>query len=113
MTSPLATEINEVALVSGSFVLRSGARRHRGARRRAYGTQRLAEGTEVEGRRVLMVEDVVTTAGQIVLSTRDLRALGADVRAAVCVIDREAGGREALAEIGVELRPLFGRADLG
>ena len=40
-----------------------------------YGTQRLAEGTEISGRRVLVVEDVVSTAGQIVSSTRDLRAL--------------------------------------
>jgi orotate phosphoribosyltransferase len=47
---------------------------------KAYGTRRLAEGAEVAGRRVLVVEDVVTSGGQIVLSTADLRGLGADVR---------------------------------
>jgi orotate phosphoribosyltransferase len=44
-----------------------------------YGTCRLAEGAEVAGRRVLVVEDVVTSGGQIVLSTADLRGLGAQV----------------------------------
>src|SRR5882757_5635131 len=47
---------------------------------KSYGTARLAEGADVVGRRVLVVEDVVTSGGQIVLSTGDLRVLGADVR---------------------------------
>jgi orotate phosphoribosyltransferase len=78
-----------------------------------YGTRRLAEGADVDGRRVLVVEDVATTAGQMLLSTRDLRVAGADVGHALVVIDRLAGGREALAGIGVELHALFTRDDLG
>ena len=69
-----------------------------------YGTAKLAEGAEVAGREVVVVEDVVTSGGQIVLSTRDLRALGAMVSLAVCAIDREEGGAEALADEGIELR---------
>jgi hypothetical protein len=61
----------------------------------AYGTCRLAEGADVTGRRALVVEDVVTSGGQIVLSTADLRAPGAEVREALCVIDREQGGAAA------------------
>jgi orotate phosphoribosyltransferase len=79
---------------------------------KTYGTCRLAEGAEVAGRRVLVVEDVVTIGGQIVLSTEELRALGADVRAALCVIDRQQGGREALAEAGIELLALLTAEDL-
>ncbi|PWR11504.1 orotate phosphoribosyltransferase [Micromonospora acroterricola] len=78
-----------------------------------YGTARLAEGAEVAGRRVLVVEDVVTSGGQVVLSTRDLRSLGARIDAAVCVIDRQEGGSEALAAEGIALRALLTRADLG
>jgi orotate phosphoribosyltransferase len=78
-----------------------------------YGTRRLAEGADVTGRRVLVVEDVATTAGQMLLSTKDLRDGGADVGHALVVIDRLAGGREALAGIGVELHALFTRDDLG
>ena len=60
-----------------------------------------------------MVEDVVTSGGQIVLSTGDLRRAGATVEQALCVIDREAGGPEKLAEAKVELRALFRGSELG
>ena len=60
----------------------------------------------------MVVEDVVTTSGQVLLSTRDLRDRGALVTSALCVIDREQGGCEALAESGIELRALFTRSDL-
>lgn len=79
---------------------------------KAYGTCRLAEGTDIVGRRVLVVEDVVTSGGQIVLSTADLRALRADVRQALCVIDREQGGTEALRAEGIELLSLLTASDL-
>ncbi|GAA1597631.1 orotate phosphoribosyltransferase [Actinoplanes couchii] len=77
-----------------------------------YGTARLAEGAEVAGRRVLIVEDVVTSGGQVVLSTNDLRKLGAHVDHAVCVIDRQEGGAQALAAEGITLRALLTRAEL-
>ncbi|WP_329140385.1 orotate phosphoribosyltransferase [Streptomyces sp. NBC_01476] len=77
-----------------------------------YGTCRLAEGAEVTGRRVAVVEDVVTSGGQIVLSTADLRGLGARIDTAVCVIDREQGGAEALAAEGIGLISLLTAADL-
>lgn len=78
---------------------------------KTYGTRRLAEGAEVAGRRVLVVEDVVTSGGQIVLSTAELRGLGARVDAALCVIDREQGGAPALAAEGIALSALLTAAD--
>ena len=77
-----------------------------------YGTARLAEGAEVSGRQVLVVEDVVTSGGQVVISTGQLRDLGARVDAAVCVIDREEGGATALAAAGIALHALFTRGNL-
>lgn len=79
---------------------------------KTYGTAKLAEGPDIAGRRLLVVEDVVTTGGQIVLSVADLRERGALIDTAVCVIDRQQGGVAALAEIGVELRSVFTRSDL-
>jgi orotate phosphoribosyltransferase len=79
---------------------------------KGYGTRRLAEGTEVAGRRVLIVEDVVTSGGQIAISTKELRQLGAHVDHAVCVIDRQEGGAQALAADNITLRALLTRADL-
>jgi orotate phosphoribosyltransferase len=77
-----------------------------------YGTCRLAEGIEIAGRRLLIVEDVVTSGGQILASCADLRQIGAIVGQVVCVIDRQAGGSEALAAAGLELRALFTKSDL-
>jgi orotate phosphoribosyltransferase len=67
----------------------------------------LAEGGEIAGRRLLLVEDVVSSGGQVVESARLLRALSAKVSAAVCVIDREVGGREAFEADGIRLHSLF------
>ena len=72
-----------------------------------YGTRRLAEGGPVERLRLLVVEDVVTSGGQVIASSRDLRDRGATVTTALCVIDRQAGGPESLAAAGIRLDPLF------
>ncbi len=77
-----------------------------------YGTQRLAEGGPVDGLRLVVVEDVITSGGQILRSTRQLRQRGAVVETAICVIDRESGGREALAAEAIELRALFTAQEL-
>ena len=77
-----------------------------------YGTAKLAEGPAIDGRRLLVVEDVVTTGGQVVVSTNDLRERGAIVSTALCVIDREQGGGEILAAEKIELRSAFTRSDI-
>jgi orotate phosphoribosyltransferase len=77
-----------------------------------YGTGRLAEGAEVAGRRVVVVEDVVTSGGQVIESCRALRERDAEVAVVLCVIDREAGGRDNLAGEGLELRSLFTMSEL-
>ena len=81
-------------------------------RAKDYGTRQLAEGLDVRGRRVLVVEDVVTSGGQVVASVTDLRGLGATVTDALCVIDREAGGPATLAAAGITLHSLFSKTDL-
>ncbi|MDQ4090101.1 MAG: orotate phosphoribosyltransferase [Actinomycetota bacterium] len=77
-----------------------------------YGTAKLAEGADIDGRRVLIVEDIVTTGGQVVLSARDLRKRGATLVAALCVIDRSAGAHQLAAE-DLDLISLFTADDLG
>jgi len=78
-----------------------------------YGTRRLAEGAETAGRRVTIVEDVVTTGGQIVLSATDLRALGAHITDALCVINRNATTPAPLTEAGLTLTALLTPEHLG
>lgn len=77
-----------------------------------YGTRKLAEGGEIDGLRVLVIEDVVTSGGQVLSSSRDLRARGAVISTALCVIDRESGGSEALQTEGIALQSLFRMNDL-
>ncbi len=77
-----------------------------------YGTARLAEGAEVAGRRVTVIEDVITTGGQVVISTNDLRALGAVVDHVVCVIDRSADGGSALVAAGLTMTALITKTQL-
>jgi orotate phosphoribosyltransferase len=79
---------------------------------KAYGTARLAEGADVDGRRVTVVEDVITTGGQVVISTGDLRALGAVVEHVVCVIDRSPDRGAALTDAGLAMRALITKAEL-
>lgn len=77
-----------------------------------YGTAKVAEGADLRGKKVVIIEDVVTSGGQIILSAGDLRAEGAEILCAICVIDREQGGAEKLLEAGIELRPLFTMSEL-
>jgi orotate phosphoribosyltransferase len=79
---------------------------------KAYGTARLAEGAEIRGQRVTVIEDVITTGGQVVISTGQLRSLGAIVEHVVCVIDRSPDHGAALAAEGLTMTSLLTRAQL-
>jgi orotate phosphoribosyltransferase len=100
---PLATMLSSVTGLPAFFVRKEPKK---------YGTERVCEGGEVAGRRLVIVEDVVTTGGQLVLSAQDLRAEGAVVEHAVCVIDREGGGADVVGAEGISLHALFTMRDL-
>ncbi|RYZ83827.1 MAG: orotate phosphoribosyltransferase [Proteobacteria bacterium] len=71
-----------------------------------YGTCKFAEGMEIEGLNLCIVEDVITTGGQVLLSTEDLRKAGAKVSDVLCVIDR-GGGEAKLKSAGLKMHALF------
>jgi orotate phosphoribosyltransferase len=77
-----------------------------------YGTANRIEGPFREGELVCLLEDVVTSGGALGEAVSVLRAEGLVVRNAVCVVDREEGGSDALARLGVRLRPLFRAGEL-
>jgi orotate phosphoribosyltransferase len=77
-----------------------------------YGTANRIEGTYGSGELVCLVEDVVTSGGALAETVSALRAAGLVVRHAVCVVDREEGGTDALARIGVRLHSLFRAGEL-
>lgn len=78
-----------------------------------YGTCRVAEGFEsLAQKKLCIVEDVVTTGGQILLSVEDLRKEGAIVDTVLCVICREEAAFAKLKEKGLTLKPLFKMEEL-
>ncbi len=77
-----------------------------------YGTRKVAEGNDFSGKKVCIVEDVVTTGGQIILSTEDLRRGGAVTSDVICVILREESAHEKLGTEGLKLNPLFTMEEL-
>ncbi|HKI92370.1 MAG TPA: orotate phosphoribosyltransferase [Gaiellaceae bacterium] len=77
-----------------------------------YGTANRVEGPFEDGERVCLVEDVVTSGGALLDSVEALRETGLVVDTAVCVVDREEGGMDALARHAVRLRPLFRAGEL-
>ena len=77
-----------------------------------YGTCKLAEGADVSGRRVTLIEDVVTTGGAVRDATRALREAGATVAVVVCAIDRSPEGQNPLDDVALEVRPVLTKAEL-
>jgi orotate phosphoribosyltransferase len=72
-----------------------------------YGTANRIEGLYEQGELVCLIEDVVTSGGALAETVEVLRAAGLVVRTALCVVDREQGGTEALAGVGIELHALY------
>ncbi len=79
---------------------------------KTYGTCNLVEGGFKPGEKVVVIEDVITTAGQICASIKQIRELGLNVEDCVCVIDRQEGGRKNLEEIGCSLISVFTQEEL-
>lgn len=100
---PIATVLSQLTGIPTLFVRKKA---------KEYGTCKLAEGGSTQGLRIVIVEDVITSGGQIAASAKELRALGADIVRVIGVIDREAGGVKNLAEEGLELRALFTMSEL-
>ena len=77
-----------------------------------YGTRKLAEGTDFKCQKVCIIEDVVTTGGQIIESANELRKLGAEIDSVLCVIVREDKAFENLSSANLNLIPLFSMKEI-
>ena len=79
---------------------------------KSYGTANRLEGAFEPGERVVLVEDVVTSGGAAADAVRAVRQAALECRTAICVIDRDEGGVDSLARLGVRLHPLFRAAQI-
>jgi orotate phosphoribosyltransferase len=79
---------------------------------KAHGTGRAIEGPALRaGKRVLLVDDTLTTGGTFLQAKERVAETGATIVEAVCVMDREEGGAEALRAAGIPLHALFRRKE--
>lgn len=100
---PIATMLSQITGLPTCFVRKEA---------KTYGTCQFAEGAEIAGKRVLIVEDVITSGGQTILSNADLCKMHAHIEDVLCVIDREQGGYQKLETAGLHLHALFKRSEL-
>ncbi|MFC4336787.1 orotate phosphoribosyltransferase [Salininema proteolyticum] len=100
---PIAVVLSQITGVPAYFIRKEA---------KTYGTCRLAEGGDIEGKRLFVVEDVVTSGGAVMDALGELRRRGATVEEGVCVIDRESGGLKNLADNGLAMKALFTMSEL-
>jgi orotate phosphoribosyltransferase len=94
---PLATMLSQHTGLPTAFIRKQA---------KEYGTCRYAEGANLNGKKIVLIEDVVSSGGAIADAAKKLRDDGINVDTAICVIDRETGGRELLRDIGIHLLSL-------
>ena len=106
-------ELGGIPLVTGASLVTGKPCVFIRNQKKDYGTAKQLEGKLEAGDRVIIVEDVATTAGQTIEACKTLESLGAKVLAAVVVIDRQEGAAENMAKAGFRMERLFTKADLG
>ncbi|MEJ7569382.1 MAG: orotate phosphoribosyltransferase [Gaiellaceae bacterium] len=100
---PIATVMSQLTGLPTVFVRKQA---------KNYGTCKCIEGDPVEGQRVVVIEDVVTTGGALLQASTELRKAGAELDTAVCAVDREQGGSANLLAHGIQLRAALTGSDL-
>jgi orotate phosphoribosyltransferase len=79
---------------------------------KTYGTCRLAEGSDVTGKTITLIEDVITTGGAVLNAVQALRGEHASVSTVVCVINRNADPTADLSQASLSVRSVLTKADL-
>ena len=81
--------------------------------KKGYGSGKLIEGTLNPGDTVVVIEDVLTTGGQVLEAVKSLEGAGAKVLAILGVLDRQEGARQNIESAGYKFEALFTTSDLG
>jgi orotate phosphoribosyltransferase len=108
-------ELGAVALAAAAslaskvpfFIVRNG--------KKDYGTSKTIEGKLEAGERVVLVEDIVTTGGQVIEAIKNISGAGATVVKVIVALDRLEGGRENILKEapGVAYEAILDKGDMG
>lgn len=100
---PIATALSILTGIPVCFVRKEA---------KTYGTCQFAEGVSVTNKKVCVIEDVITSGGQVILSTEDLRNHGAHIHHVLCIINRgEQKTVDTLKDHNLKLSSLFVKSD--
>ena len=72
-----------------------------------YGTCLFAEGIDIVGKKLCIIEDVITTGGQVLTSVQDLRNSNAIIDTVICSILRGTSDNPEFAKAGLKIKYLF------
>ena len=100
---PLATALSLETGIPTAFIRKEA---------KTYGTCQFAEGLHLKDKRVCLIEDVITTGGQVVQSANDLKGEGAIIEQVLCVIYRGESPAQNLLHHGLNYQPLFTMSEL-
>jgi len=81
--------------------------------KKGYGSGKLLEGKIEPGETVVIIEDVLTTGGQVLEAVKSLESAGAKVAGILGVLDRQEGARQNIESAGYKFEALFTTSDLG
>jgi orotate phosphoribosyltransferase len=81
--------------------------------KKEYGSNKQIEGVYNAGETIIIVEDIMTTGGQVVEAAKTLEAAGLKIKKIVGVIDRLEGARQNIEAAGYVFESLFTTKDLG
>ena len=81
--------------------------------KKGYGSGKLLEGQIETGETVVVIEDVLTTGGQVLEAVKSLESAGAKVAGILGVLDRQEGARQNIESAGYKFEALFTTSDLG
>ena len=98
VSSMVALSFNEKRSLDG-FLIRKESK--------GYGTDKLIEGEVSNNMKVVIVEDVVTTAGSVLKAIENVRKYGLDVSKVILLVDRNEGGADLLRKNGLDFEAVF------
>ncbi len=81
--------------------------------KKEYGSAKQIEGVYNAGEKIVLIEDIVTSGGQVIEAAKTLKDVGLILVKVIVVIDREEGGRQVIEDAGIKMDSLFTTTDLG
>ena len=108
---PLAGAIAQLSWLKGhpiaAFFVRKKPKEH-GARLAVEG---LAKGETLQGKRIVIVEDVTTTGGSAIKAAEAVRDAGAEIVMVFTMVDREEGADDSFRGANLNFRSLYKAAE--